>query len=118
MSESSSSLSMVRAEADVGVRQGETEETRGGVDDDSNPGGLDGDRRGRNMVDGEQSSLTARLGEQLGRGCRLALLLLERISDGSTVVGESGGEAGGVRLSIDLRRVERGDEWRDGLLPP
>lgn len=80
---------------------------RGGVGEASNPGGLTGERdtRGRSIIAGAQRSIkSGHATTSRGADCR------ERLESGrlrSTKVGESGGEAGGVRFCEDRRRRTR-----------
>lgn len=75
----------------------------GGVGEASNPGGFAGESRGRSSEVGETSSTRAAL---TVAGTSVALPRLPRLKEGvagNTVAGERGGDAGGVRLSKDLR---------------
>lgn len=82
-----------------GVRRRGPLETKGGVGEASKPGGLAGEVRGAWSLSGEQRWSSSWLGAASEVGEGRASPLLERGDGGSTVVGDRGGETGGVRLS-------------------
>lgn len=79
--------------------------------DASKPGGLDGEGvlGGRSMTIGEQKSIRSGQPEASMDGDALVVSRLERGDGFSTEVGESGGEAGGLRPSKDRRRPALGE---------
>lgn len=82
-----------------GVRCRGPSQHRGGVGDVWKPGGLEGDRRGSTRDAGAQSSSKAWLGAWLARGEVEGTTRLDIRHGGRTVVGDNGGDIGGVRSS-------------------
>ena len=81
------------------MRRSSPLDNRGGVGEASNPGGLEGDGTGSSSIWGEQSSSSAGLGMFGTSAADRASFLMDLGDGGRTVVGDSGGETGGVRLS-------------------
>lgn len=114
-----SSSACRRARGEVGVRCREPQEGSGGVGDASKPGGRAGEswRSGRCMETRDQSSMRAGL---LSCEAAIVALIASRLEVGGvrrTVVGDSGGEAGGVRASLERRLALLGRACLAGLRP-
>lgn len=71
----------------------------GGVGEVSNSGGLVGDGTGSSILGGAQSWRSARLGASGMSELDRASFLCDRGDVGRTVVGDSGGDTGGVSAS-------------------
>lgn len=108
-----------RARGGVGVRCRLPLHWSGGVGDASKPGGRSGEmsRSGRCIVAGKHSSMSTGLRTWDATAAACASSRFGAGGVRSTVVGDSGGDAGGVRASLDMRLAEAGRDCLTGLQP-